>query len=113
MMKPLDFDPAIDCDPYTLFRRLKEGRPPRLLVVAATEPILTAAQAWSPDQSLPTAREIVLVDQDGTTARPLALRLQQAGHHHIRALFGGIELYDYCLDPRVVGEERFFQAQGD
>jgi len=112
VMEPSAFDPALDCDPYTLFRRLQEGTPPLLLALSATNPRLTAAQPWNPDQPLPTATEIVLVDQDGTIARSLALRLRQAGHHHVHALFGGIALYDYCLDPRVVGDERFLQAQG-
>ena len=105
----LDFDESIDLDPYTLFRRLKEGRPPLLLALSPTDPALSAAQPWSPESPLPEAREIVLVDQDGTIARPLARRLQAEGHRHVRALFGGITLYDYCLDPRVVGDERFLR----
>ncbi len=68
---------------------------------------------WDPDRPLPSAAVIVLVDQDGTLARPLTLRLQREGYHHVRALFQGIALYDYCLDPRVVGDERFLEPQGD
>jgi hypothetical protein len=106
----LEFDPGIDLDPYTLFHRLQEGTVPRLLALTSTTPSLPGAVPWSPGDPLPEAAELILIDQDGTAARPLALRLREEGHTHVRALFGGVEFYDYCLDPRVVGEERFLEG---
>jgi hypothetical protein len=52
----------------------------------------------------------VLFDDDGNTAVALARELQAAGHARVRALFGGLELYAFALDPEVVGAETFLIA---
>jgi hypothetical protein len=107
-----DFDPGIDLAPCTLFRRLQEGPPLLLLTVDAPRPTLEGARPWRPGEPLPAAPpegEIVLIDQDGTAARALAVELHASGHGPVKALFGGVTLYDYSLDPQVVGEERFLR----
>ena len=105
----VEFDPRCEVSPYALFRRLKDGPPPALIDVRAhpqgttlrgAEP-LTAG--WIP----PADREVVLFDDDGARSVPLARELQAAGHERVRALFGGLELYEFALDPEVVGTETF------
>lgn len=111
----LDLDPEIHLSPYTLYRWLSEGRrlvsadvrprpsgdapPGRTLLGAESVP----GPGWTPPAGLP----VILFDDDGRTAAPLARRLRAAGHDQVHALFGGLELYDYALDPQVVGEYRF------
>lgn len=122
------FDPRVDLSPYELFRRLREGRAPALYHLwsddlpedGATAPAstlrgacpLAAAEVtagWTPPPEL----EVVLIDGDGTGARAAAVELRRRGVSGVRALFGGLRLYDYALDPRVVGEERFLEpAEG-
>jgi hypothetical protein len=48
---------------------------------------------------------VVLFDEDGTLAVEAARRLQAAGYSRVRALFGGLELWDFSLDPEVVGDD--------
>jgi hypothetical protein len=50
---------------------------------------------------------VVLVDDDGATAVEVARRLQAAGFPLVRALFGGLQLYEFSLDPQVVGSETY------
>ena len=50
---------------------------------------------------------MVLFDDDGGTAVDLAARWVEAGHPRVRALFGGLELYEFSLDPQVVGTETY------
>jgi hypothetical protein len=106
----LRFDPRTDISPYALFRALKEGRPPRLVDVRA-EPgalTLTGAIPWpGPEWMPPAGEDVVLFDEDGADALEIAHRLQAAGFPRVRALFGGLALYDFALDPAVVGAETF------
>ncbi len=55
---------------------------------------------------------MVLFDDDGSAAVELAARLIEAGHSRVRALFGGLELYEFSLDPQVVGAETYLVARG-
>jgi hypothetical protein len=82
------FDPQLEISPFALFRRLQEGDPPLLVDVrpAAGELSLAGANPWC--------------------------GLQAAGHRRVRALFGGLELYDFALDPAVVGAEVFLVRRG-
>jgi len=50
---------------------------------------------------------VVLFDDDGTTAVDGARHMQGAGWPRVKALFGGLDLYEFSLDPEVVGEETF------
>jgi hypothetical protein len=105
----VEFDPRYEVSPYALFRRLKEGPAPVLIDVRAHPEgtTLRGAQPLTADWMPPAATEVVLFDEDGTHAVPLARELQAAGHERVRALFGGLELYGFALDPEVVGAETF------
>ena len=107
----VQFDPLLELSPFDLFRRLREGRAPRLVDVRPEDaPRLTLRGAerqpglgWTPPDDL----ETVLFDDDGTLAVAAARRLRDCGCERVRALFGGLELYEFALDPQVVGEETF------
>jgi hypothetical protein len=50
---------------------------------------------------------VVLIDDDGSEAVRLAAELQAAGFSAVRSLFGGLELYEFSLDPEVVETDTF------
>ncbi len=110
------FDPRLEISPFALFRRLDEGR--ELLLVDVRAPVTgaktlkgakrLAGDDWQP----PSELDVVLFDDDGTTAVDMAARWIEAGHQRVRALFGGLELYEFSLDPEVVGTETFLVAGG-
>lgn len=107
---PPHFDPTLHTSPFALFRRLREGRPP-VLVDVRPEPgpltlqgaVPSPAPGWTP----PADQDVVLFDDDGSIALETARRWQAAGHPRVRALFGGLALWDFALDPQVVGEETY------
>lgn len=101
---PLQFDPQVEVSPFALFRALKEGRSPLLVDVRSAPGALSLAGAipWPGPEWIPPDGEVVLFDDDGTFAGEIARR-----YPGTRSLFGGLELYDFSLDPAVVGEERF------
>jgi hypothetical protein len=114
--KPTDGDirfyPKLQITPFALFRALREGRAPALVDVRMIPGLLSfrgAIQFWDPEWDPPDEMEAVLFDDDGETAISLALELQKGGFPRMRALFGGLALYDFALDPAVVGEERFLR----
>lgn len=106
----VQFDPRVEVSPFALFRRLKEGEAPLLIDVRENPGELSLEGAtplpggdWVP----PAESDTVLFDDDGSRAVELARRLQAAGAERVRALFGGLELYEFSLDPSVVGAETF------
>ncbi len=110
----VQFDPGLEVSPFALFRRLAEGDPPLLVDVRGAPGELSLAGAspypgegWQP----PPDRDVVLFDDDGSRALDLARRLQAAGHERVKVLFGGLELYEFSLDPAVVGAETFLVKQ--
>ena len=111
----VQFDPQLEISPFALFRRLKDGDPPLLLDVrpgsldqAKGRLSLQGAVPYpGPDWSPPADRDVVLFDDDGATAVDGARHMQAAGWPRVKALFGGLELYEFSLDPEVVGEETF------
>jgi hypothetical protein len=106
----VQFDPQLEVSPFALFRRLKEGKPPLLVDVRPAPGALSLAGAVpypGPDWSPPAGEDVVLFDDDGATAVDGARHMQAAGHPRVRALFGGLDLYEFSLDPAVVGEETF------
>jgi rhodanese-related sulfurtransferase len=114
--KPVvQFDPRLEVSPFALFRRLREDRGP-LLVDVRAEPgglSLTGAMvipddAWQP----PADTDVVLFDDNGSQAVATAERLQKAGFERVRALFGGLELYEFSLDPEVVGDDTYLVTGG-
>lgn len=109
--KPVvQFDPLLEISPFALFRRLREERAPLLVDVrdrpgdrALEGAIPLPDDSWQPPEDV----DVVLFDDDGGTAIAHAARLQQAGCERVRALFGGLELYEFSLDPEVVGERTY------
>ena len=109
--KPVvEFDPRLEISPFALFRRLRDGNAP-LLFDARPEPAgrtLRGARPYPGDaEEWPDDRDIVLFDDDGDAALPIVARLQEAGVQRARLLFGGLELYEFALDPEVVGADTF------
>lgn len=104
------FDPTLEITPFTLFRRLSEGRE-MLLVDVRQAPTGLTLQGATPlpetDWTPPEDREVLLFDDDGTAAVAMVQEFQMQGHTSVRALFGGLELYQFSLDPEVVGRETF------
>ncbi|HKH48307.1 MAG TPA: hypothetical protein VKM72_26910 [Thermoanaerobaculia bacterium] len=106
----VQFDPQLEVSPFALFRRMKDGDPPLLVDVRPAPVRLSLAGAipypgedWSP----PRDRDVVLIDEDGAVAIEGARHMQAAGWPNVKALFGGLELYEFSLDPEVVGAETF------
>jgi hypothetical protein len=110
----VQFDPQLEISPFALFRRLKDGDPP-LLIDVRSEPgrlSLDGAVPYpGPDWSPPADRDIVLFDDDGAAAVDGARHMQAAGRPRVKALFGGLDLYEFSLDPEVVGEETFLRRK--
>jgi len=100
------FEPRLHLSPYALFDRLAQGRPPVLVDLRPAGSALTLAGAA---RDVPAAGDVVLFDDDGRLASDRARRLHAAGRRRVRALYGGLELYDFALPARVVGEERFLR----
>lgn len=106
----IDLDPEVEISPQALFRELDEGRAPLLVDVrpGGGGPSFAGAVTWPGEGwEPPLGRDTVLFDHDGTAARELARRLRARGFDRVRSLFGGVRLYDFALDPEVVGAERF------
>jgi len=106
----VQFDPQLEVSPFALFRRMKDGDPPLLVDVRPAPGRLSIEGAipypgedWSP----PRDRDVVLIDEDGSVAIEGARHMQAAGWPNVKALFGGLELYEFSLDPEVVGAETF------
>ena len=106
----VQFDPLLEVSPFILFRRLKEGQAPLLIDVRPEPGRLTIQGAVpypGPDWSPPADQDVVLFDDDGATAIDGARHMQAAGYPRVKALFGGLDLYEFSLDPEVVGQETF------
>lgn len=106
----VQFDPLLEVSPFALFRRIKDGDPPLLLDVRPQPGRLALQGAIpypGPEWSPPADRDVVLIDDDGTIALDGARHMQVAGWPRVKALFGGLELYEFSLDPEVLGEETF------
>lgn len=109
----IDLDSTVHVSPYALFRWLRTGRPVMLVDVrptAAAHGRLAFDGAVPHPESgwleLPPHRDVVLFDDDGDRATHLARHYHRHGHLRVRSLFGGLSLYDFALDPLVVGRER-------
>jgi hypothetical protein len=112
----VEFNPRLEISPFVLFRRLREGRAPRLMDVRAMPRGSTLEGArpfpgedWRPDEEV----DVVLFDDDGSEAFTLAQRFQAAGVESIKALFGGLQLYEFSLDPEVVGDQTYLVTLSD
>ncbi len=110
----VQFDPQLEVSPFALFRRMKDGDPPLLVDVRPAPGRLSLQGAIpypGPDWSPPLDRDVVLIDDDGSQAIDGARHMQAAGWPNVKALFGGLELYEFSLDPEVVGEETFLRKR--
>lgn len=106
----VQFDPLLEISPFLLFRSLKEGNPPVLIDVRPEPGELSLQGAIpypGPDWSPPRDQDVVLFDDDGSIAIEGARHMQAAGWPRVKALFGGLELYEFSLDPQVIGEQTF------
>jgi hypothetical protein len=106
----VQFDPQLEVSPFALFRRIKDGDPPLLVDVRPAPGRLGLQDAIpypGPEWSPPRDRDVVLIDDNGSAAIEGARDMQAAGWPNVKALFGGLELYEFSLDPEVVGEETF------
>lgn len=110
------FNSRLEISPFALFRRMTEGNAPHLFDVRPVPGASSFAGAVRPSMgwSLPIAddADVVLFDDHGPLAREAARWLRGEGNRRVRALFGGLALYDFALDPAVVGEERFLVRLG-
>jgi hypothetical protein len=101
---PPPFEEGLHVSPYELFRRLSNGEQPPMVDLRATGTTLVGAirgastTAYSPGT--------ILIDEDGQAATEAARRARANGLE-VRALYGGMTLWDFALDPLVVGERRF------
>lgn len=109
--KPVvSFDPRLEVSAFTLFRSLREGRAPLLIDVRerpAGKTLRGAMPMPGPDWRPLADQKVVLFDDDGSRSVLLAGELQAEGFPHVRALFGGLELYDFSLDPEVVETDTY------
>lgn len=111
----VQFDPLLEISPFSVFRLLREGRPLLLVDVRPEPGALTLRGALpypGPDWSPPADADVVLFDDDGALAVDGARHMQAAGWPRVKALFGGLELYEFSLDPEVVGEETYLARRG-
>jgi hypothetical protein len=110
----VQFDPLLEVSPFVLFRRIQEGEAP-LLVDVRPEPGRLSLQGAipypGPDWSPPQDRDVVLFDEDGAMAIEGARHMQSVGYPRVKALFGGLELYEFSLDPEVIGQETYLVRQ--
>ena len=110
------FDPRLEISPFALFRRLDEGKQTLLVDVrAGTQSgrslkgaVRPEGPEWRPRADL----DAVLFDDDGSAAVETAARWIEQGHERVRALFGGLDLYEFSLDPEVVGTETYLVDEG-
>ena len=112
----VQFDPQLEVSPFVLFRRIKEGQAPLLIDVRPEAGRLTLEGAVpypGPDWSPPADADVVLLDDDGSLAIDGARHMQAAGWPRVKALFGGLDLYEFSLDPEVIGEETYLVRRGD
>jgi len=109
--KPVvSFDPRLEVSPFTLFRRLREGKAPLLIDVRESPERKTlrgAVPMSGPDWRPLVDQQVILIDDDGSKSVLLAGELQAEGFPNVRALFGGLALYEFSLDPEVVEADTF------
>jgi rhodanese-related sulfurtransferase len=118
----VQFDPQLEVSPFAVFRSLREERGPLLIDVRPMSAIsamsatpgapgaLTLAGALpypGPDWTPPSDQDVVLFDEDGAIAIEGARHMQAAGYPRVKALFGGLDLWEFSLDPEVVGADTY------
>jgi hypothetical protein len=107
------FDPQLEISPFKLFRDLRDGRNPIIVDVRSGSPSMTirgAQPASPPDWAPEPNQDVILIDDDGSIAVPKAQEFHARGFTRVKALFGGLDLYEFSLDPRVVGADTFLES---
>ena len=111
--KPIvQFDANLEMTPFALLRRLRGDRPPLLVdgrSAPATERTLAGAlpypgSDWTPDDE---QQAVVVFDDRGSEALGMVKNLRDLGYAQVRLLFGGLDLYEFSLDPEITGQETF------
>lgn len=111
--KPIvQFDATLEISPFALLRALRGDHPPVLIDGRAGTPgarTLAGALPYpGPDWTPATPHQpVVVFDERGEEALGWVTQLRQRGYSRVRLLFGGLELYEFSLDPDVTGEETF------
>ncbi len=107
----VEFRGDLEVSPFSVFRALRDGTELLLVDVRENPQALTLSgsmrmpdPAWAPESESP---RVILFDDDGSAALTEVSRLHRAGYETVRALFGGLELYAFALDPQVVGEQTY------
>src|SRR4051812_31844287 len=94
----VQFDPQLEVSPFVLFRRLKENQGPVLVDVRpgpGPPPRGGPIPSPGPDGPPRADRDVVLFDEEGPVALEGARHMQAAGWPKVKALFGGLELYEF------------------
>lgn len=113
--KPIvQFDAGLEISPFDLLRRLRSDRPPMLVdgrAEAGGTRSLAGALPYPGVGWVPEGKEdpVVVFDDSGSEALEMVLELRKRGYSGVRLLFGGLELYEFSLDPRVTGQETFLR----
>ena len=111
------FDPRLEISPFALFRRLDEGKEVLLVDLRpAGSSSRTLKGATRPDDDAwrpPADVDVVLFDDDGSAAVEVAASWIDDGYARVRALFGGLDLYEFSLDPQVVGAETYLRPAAE
>lgn len=109
----VQFDPQLEISPFKLFRDLRDGKAPIIMDVRSGSPAKTIRGAqpsppgdWEPEPN----QVVVLIDDDGSIAVPKAQEFQTRGFARVKALFGGLDLYEFSLDPQILGEDTYLEV---
>ncbi|MEM7052081.1 MAG: rhodanese-like domain-containing protein [Acidobacteriota bacterium] len=118
------FDPDLHRAPTEVFRRFAAGAPPRVIelvsrtgepagtTLVSAQPVSTEELAAGDAPLIPwQSDELLLIDESGEDAEAWARRLRARGFQQVYALYGGLGLYRFALDPAVVGEERYLRPR--
>ncbi len=110
--KPIvQFDADLELSPFALYRRLKSEHPPLLVDgrKAGGNRTLEGALPYPGDDWTPACgdADVVVFDDDGSEAHAFVAGLRTRGCARARLLFGGLDLYEFSLDPDVVGGATF------
>lgn len=108
----VQFDATLEISPFALLRRLQSASPPVLIDGRVeSDRRLTLAGAlpypgpdWTPEDR---DQQIVIFDDRGHEALEMVADLRKRGYEQVRLLFGGLELYEFSLDPEVTGQETY------
>ena len=109
--KPIvQFDATLEISPFALLRRLLSDRPP-ILVDGRPEPhqqrTLAGSLPYPGSDWTPAGKEqtVVVFDDHGGEALEMVLELRKRGYPQVYLLFGGLDLYEFSLDPEITGQE--------